>query len=340
MKRKIDFRSDTVTIPTQKMRQAIFDAELGDDVIGEDPTVNKLQSLAAEITGKEKTLLVTSGTQGNQIAIKVHTRPGDEIIVEERAHTFIHELAGASVISGVQTKTIKGEKGIMAPEEIERKICEEDDHTPGTTLLCIENPHNMAGGVVIPLEIMKKYRAIADKHNLKIHMDGARVFNAALASGKDVKEITRYVDSVMFCLSKNLCAPVGSMLCGSEDFIKKAHRIRKMLGGGMRQAGIIAAPGIVALREMRERLIEDHENARLLAEGIAKIPGLDIDLDTVQTNMVFFERENAPLLTKALEERGILCWDINSRRIRMVVHYYVKREDILYTLEQLKEICR
>jgi len=228
----------------------------------------------------------------------------------------------------------------MAPEEIERKICEEDDHTPGTTLLCIENPHNMAGGVVIPLEIMKKYRAIADKHNLKIHMDGARVFNAALALNKDVKEITQYVDSFMFCLSKNLCAPVGSMVCGSEDFIKKAHRIRKMLGGGMRQAGIIAAPGIVALQEMRQRLMEDHENARLLAEGIAEIPGLDIDLDTVQTNMVFFERENAPLLTKALEERGILCWPINNRRIRMVVHYYVKREDILYTLEQLKEICR
>ena len=336
--KKIDFRSDTVTQPTQKMREAMFNAELGDDVIGEDPTVNKLQELAAEITGKEAALLVTAGTQGNAIAVKAHTNPGEEIILEENSHIFIHELAGSAVISNVQSKILKGKNGIMDPDEIERKIRQEDDHTPGTRLLCVENPHNMAGGVVVPPDLMKRYQEIAKKHNLKIHLDGARVFSAAAALKKDVKEITQYVDSLMFCLSKNLCAPVGSMLCGTKEFIQKAHRIRKMLGGGMRQAGIIAAPGIVALEEMRERLSEDHENARILGEAIAEIPGLTVDLDTVQTGMVFFELENAPLLVKALEERGILCWDINERRIRMVVHYYTTREDILYTIKALKDI--
>lgn len=336
--KKIDFRSDTVTLPTQKMRQAIFEAELGDDVIGEDPTVNRLQEMTAGITGKEAALLVTSGTMGNQLAVNTHTIPGNEIILEELSHIAIHELGASARIAGVQTKMIKGKKGIMSPEEIERKIAIEDDHTAGTKLLCIENPHNMSGGIPVPLDIMKKYHEIAKKHNLKIHMDGARIFNSAIALNVDIKEITPYVDSLMFCLSKNLCAPVGSMLCGTKDFIEKARRMRKMLGGGMRQSGIIAAAGIVALEEMRERLKEDHEKAKLLAEGINSISGLNIDMDTVQTNMVYFELENACSLVKALEEKNILCWDTNKRRIRMVIHYYITEEDILYTIEKLKEI--
>ncbi|HPZ08115.1 MAG TPA: GntG family PLP-dependent aldolase [Candidatus Eremiobacteraeota bacterium] len=340
MKKRIDFRSDTVTLPTQKMRQAIFEAELGDDVIGEDPTVNKLQALAAELTGKEAALLVTSGTMGNQISIKAHTLPGQEIIVEELSHIFIHELAGAAVISGLQTKALKGMNGIMNPLEIEEKISIEDDHAPGTSLICIENPHNMAGGVVVPLDTMKRYSEIAKKHNLKIHLDGARLFNAALALKKEPKEITQYVDSVMFCLSKSLCAPIGSIICGSKEFISKAHRVRKMLGGGMRQAGIIAAPGIVALEDMTTRLFEDHEKARILAQGIDTIDNLTIDINTVETNMVFFNTKNAVNLVKSLEKRGILCWNTSEDRIRMAVHYYITEEDILYTIQSLKEIMK
>jgi threonine aldolase len=338
--KKIDFRSDTVTLPTDKMRQAILTAELGDDVTGEDPTVNKLQALAAEVTGKEDALLVTSGTMGNQLSIKVHTVPGNEIIVEEKAHIFLHELGASAVLSGVQTKAIKGMNGILDPEMVEKKICLEDDHTAGTKLICLENSHNMAGGVVMSLDIMKRFRKLADRHNIKLHLDGARLFNAATYLNVDVKEITRYADSVTFCLSKGLCAPVGSMLCGSKEFISKAHRFRKMFGGGMRQAGIIAAPGIIAIEEMSKRLGEDHENAKILGEGISQIPGLSINPETVQTNMVFFKVKNATGLVKSLEEKGILCWDLSPEEIRMVIHYYITREDVLYTLDVLKSVMQ
>ena len=338
MKKTIDYRSDTVTKPTEKMRKAMYEAEVGDDVLGEDPTIKKLQEKACELTGKEAALFVPSGTMGNQIAVKVHTKPGEEIILERLSHIFIHELAGAAVHSGVQTRILKGTKGIIAPSEIKRNISEEDDHCPGTSLICIENPHNMAGGVVTPIETMKEYREIAEKHNLKIHLDGARIFNAALYLGVDVKEILKYVDSVTFCLSKNLCAPVGSILCGTKEFIKKAHRIRKMFGGGMRQAGILGAAGLIALDDMRKRLNEDHDNARLLAEGISKIQCFDIDLSTVQTNMVFFNIKKAEEIVKKLEEKGILTWNTSSERIRMVIHYYITKEDILFTIEELKNI--
>jgi len=340
MKTIIDFRSDTVTLPTNKMRQAIFEAELGDDVIGEDPTVKRLEDLAAKITGKEASLLVTSGTLGNQLAIKTHTVPGNEIILEEISHIAIHELGASAVISGVQTKMLTGRKGIMSPLEIEKKIAIEDDHTAGTRLLCIENPHNIAGGTVIPLELLKEYNKIAKKANLKVHMDGARIFNAAIALKIDVKELTKYVDSLMFCLSKNLCAPVGSMLCGTKKFIESARRFRKMLGGGMRQAGIIASAGIVALEDMVDRLEEDHLNARILAEGLSHIEGLKIDLDTVETNMVFFSTQDAENLVKSLEDRGILCWNLTPSRIRMAVHYYIKEEDVFYTVDQIRDLLR
>ena len=338
MRKIIDYRSDTVTLPTENMRKAMFEAPLGDDVMGEDPSVNRLQKLAAAITGKEDALLVTSGTQGNQIAIKAHTVPGDEIIIEGISHIFIHELGGAAAISGVQTKTLHGKHGIMEPLEVAKKINIEDDHMPGTKLICIESPHCMAGGVVIPLEVMKDYYDIGKKHNVKIHLDGARLFNGGTYLKKDVREITQYVDSVMFCLSKSLCAPVGSMLCGTREFIGKARRIRKMLGGGMRQAGIIAAPGIVALEEMTQRLEEDHEHAGILAGAIADMPEITVDLHNVQTNMVFFNIKHAATFAKKLEKEGILCWDTSAETIRLVTHYYISREDVLYTIEKFKEI--
>ncbi|MEQ8190565.1 MAG: GntG family PLP-dependent aldolase [Candidatus Eremiobacterota bacterium] len=340
MRKIIDYRSDTVTLPTENMRKAMFEAPLGDDVMGEDPAVNRLQKLAAAVTGKEDALLVTSGTQGNQIAIKSHTAPGDEIIVEEISHIFIHELGGAAAISGVQTKVLHGKYGIMEPGEIAGKINIEDDHMAGTKLICIESPHCMAGGVVIPMEVMKEYHDIATKHNMKIHLDGARLFNGGTYLKKDVREITRYVDSVMFCLSKGLCAPVGSMLCGTREFISKARRIRKMLGGGMRQAGIIAAPGIVALQDMTQRLSEDHEHAQVLAHAIADMPGITIDLNTVQTNMVFFNIKDAPVFVKKLEKEGILCWDTSKETIRLVTHYYITEEDVSYTIEKFREILK
>jgi threonine aldolase len=297
-----------------------------------------LQKLAATITGKEDALLVTSGTQGNQIAIKAHTVPGDEIIVEEISHIFIHELGGSAAISGVQTKALHGKNGIMDPREVEKKINIEDDHMPGTKLICLENPHCMAGGIVVPLDIMKSFSEIGKKHNVKIHLDGARLFNGGTYLKKDVREITGYVDSVMFCLSKSLCAPVGSMLCGTREFIGKARRIRKMIGGGMRQAGIIAAPGIVALEEMTQRLEEDHEHAGILARAIADLPGITVDLHNVQTNMVFFNIKQAAVFAKKLEKEGILCWDTSGETIRLVTHYYISREDILYTVEKFREI--
>ncbi|KYO64813.1 low-specificity L-threonine aldolase [Thermovenabulum gondwanense] len=338
----IDLRSDTVTLPTPEMREAMYKAEVGDDVYGEDPTVNRLEEMAAEIMGKEAALFVTSGTQGNQIAVMTHTQPGDEIILEERSHIITYEVGGIGRLSGVQAKTIYGKYGFMSPEDIEASIREENIHYPRTSLICIENTHNRAGGTVMPLNLLKKTKEVAEKYGIPVHMDGARIFNAATYLGVDVKEIAKYADSIMFCLSKGLCAPVGSMLVGTKKFIDKARKFRKMLGGGLRQAGFLAACGIIALEKMTKRLKEDHENARILAEGLAKIPAIALDLNTVQTNIVICDisglKMNGNEFSKMLLKNGIKVNGSNNSYVRFVTHYGISKEDILYTLEVIEKL--
>lgn len=337
MTRIVDLRSDTVTKPTPEMRRAMAEAEVGDDVYGEDPTVNRLQELACEMLGKEAALFVPSGTMGNEIAVHVHTRPGTEVVLDCRSHIFLYELAGPAVLSQVQTRPVGSERGIMPPEAVEAAIRAADDHEPGTSLLCVENTHNLAGGTVLPPDVMRAYRRICDAHGIPMHLDGARIFNAAAALGVPAVELARDADSVMFCLSKGLCAPVGSLLCGSREFIREAHRVRKLFGGGMRQVGVIAAAGIVALERMVERLAEDHEKARRLAEGLAELEGIRIDLASVQTNMVYADVSGAGLSGKqaveALKGRGVLCLSLGPTTLRFVTHHDVSMDDVRYTVE-------
>jgi threonine aldolase len=315
------------------MYAAMQDAPLGDDVLGEDPTVLELQRLAAEMTGKQAALFVPSGTMGNQIAIAVHCRRGDAILVEEEAHTLVYEAGGSAVIGGVVSWTLPSDSGGPDPEAVERRILVEDLHHPGTTLLCLENTHNRKGGTVIPLDRMVRYHQIAGAHGLRIHLDGARVFNAAAALHVPVGEITQHVDSVTFCLSKGLCAPIGSVLCGCEEFIHQAHRWRKRLGAGMRQVGVIAACGVVALRTMVDRLYEDHARARRLAEGISGLTGLEVEPAEPRTNIVML-RTHRPAVEwmDALAEHGVLCFDIDPHRLRLVTHHDVHDVHVEQTL--------
>jgi len=339
----IDLRSDTVTLPTPEMRKAMFEAKVGDDVYGEDPTINELEKKAAQIMGKEAALFVMSGTMGNQIAVKTHTNPGDEIILEENSHILIYEVGGIAAISGVQPRPLKGERGVLKVEDIKKAIRPDDIHQPSTTLICLENTHNRAGGTVIPLQTMKEIKALAQEHGIPVHLDGARIFNAAVALGVDVSEIARYADSVMFCLSKGLCAPVGSVLVGDREFIDRARKYRKMFGGGIRQGGVLAAAGLIALEKMTKRLKEDHANARFLAENLAAIPGITVDLETVQTNIVFHNIEKTGLdgyeYAQKLKEFGILI-NPAPKTLRMVTHWGITREDICYTLEVIEKIVR
>jgi len=339
--RIVDLRSDTVTKPTPQMRRAMAEAEVGDDVFGEDPTVARLEAMAAERLGKEAGLFVTSGTQGNQVSLLAHTERGDEIILEENCHIFNYEVAALAVLSGVQSHTLRGRHGILDPDEVRQAIRPPNIHYPKDTLVCVENTHNRGGGTIYPLETLKEIRRIASEHGLAVHLDGARLWNAIVASGTPAKEVAAQADSVSFCLSKALAAPVGSVVVGSRAFIDRARRARKMLGGGMRQAGIIAAAGIVALETMVERLREDHENARILAEGLAKLPGIEVDLKLVQTNIVIFDVKrkdlDAPGLVLKLGEQGIKCFNINQERIRMVTHKDVDRAGVERTLEVLGE---
>lgn len=336
----IDLRSDTVTLPTDEMRDSIYHAQVGDDVYSEDPSVNRLEKMAAEMFGKESAMFVTSGTQGNQICVMAHTQPGDEIILEEKCHIITFEVGGIGRLSGVQARLLRGKNGIMDPSDICAAIREDDIHQPKTGLICLENTHNRAGGTVIPLDILKGTYEIAKKHNIPIHMDGARIFNAAAYLKLPVKEIAAYTDSAMFCLSKGLCAPVGSLVVGSKDFILKARRFRKMLGGGMRQAGFLAAAGIVALEKMTSRLDEDHENARLLAQGLSRIPGITINMDTVQTNIVICDISGLNITGKEfsarLYEKGIRINGGNTSTVRFVTHYWIKKEDIETVLNAVK----
>ena len=330
VEKNLDFRSDTVTRPSPEMRQAAANAVVGDDVYGDDPTVNELERIAAEILGKEAALFVTSGTQGNAVSILAHTKRGDEVILEERSHIYLNEVGGLAVMGGLMSRTVKGDMGWMRPEDVRAAIRGFNIHWPTTSLLCVENTHNTAGGIPITVDQMKADWDVAKEHNLSVHIDGARIFNASIALGVDVKKLTQYGDSIQICLSKGLSAPIGSMVAGSEEFIAKARKYRKMLGGGMRQVGIIAAPAIIAITKMVDRLAEDHANAKLLAEGLSNIEGIKI-LNPVKTNMVYIDLSGIGWTGK---EWGEACAELGwksrgaSPVVRLVMHYGIEREDV------------
>lgn len=324
----IDLRSDTVTRPTRAMREAMFAAEVGDDVYGEDPTVKRLEKDAAAVFGREAAIFVPSGTMGNQIAVRLHTKHGQEVVCEARAHVMDWEMATTAAFSGCQLRTVAGERGSLTWEQISRAIGPKIYYRAQTGLICIENTHNMAGGTVTPVAAMREICEGAHAVGLPVHLDGARIFNAAAALGVEVSELTRGFDTVMFCLSKGLGAPVGSMLVGSRAAIEQARIFRKALGGGMRQAGILAAAGLIALHEMTVRLADDHANARLLAESIAEARNAEIDLDTVETNIVIFRLRDgdAAKFCDGLKQKGVLASAIGADAVRFVTHYDVDRE--------------
>lgn len=338
--RVIDLRSDTVTKPTAAMRTAMGAAEVGDDVYGEDPTVNRLEQRAAEVFGREAAIFVPTGTMGNQIAIRLHTQHGQEVICEARSHVLDWEMAMVAAFSGCVPRAVAGERGVLRWEQIERAIAPKIYYRAATGMISLENTHNMAGGTVTPLAVCEEVWAGAREAGLKVHLDGARVFNAAVALGVSVAELTRGFDTVMFCLSKGLGAPVGSMLVGSRETIDRARVYRKALGGGMRQAGVLAAAGMIALEEMPKRLHEDHAHARLLAEAIAGCEAAEIDLSAVETNIVIFglRGEDAAALVRALKEQGVLASAIGAKQVRLVTHYDVSREDCVRAAEILKRL--
>jgi threonine aldolase len=341
----IDLRSDTVTKPSDKMRAAMAAAEVGDDVFGEDPTVNRLQERAAEIFEKEAALFVPTGSMANEIAVKLHTRPGEEIIIEERGHILNYELGGAALISGVTIRPVKSADGSghLKWEEIAPALhTNQPYYVARTALICLENTHNFAGGSVMTADDCADVCERTHAVGLPVHMDGARIFNAAIASDTSVADLTRQCDSVMFTLSKGLGAPAGSMLLGSRDFISEARIWRKRLGGGMRQIGILAAAGLIALEDGPRGLDEDHENARLLAFGVAELPGIFIDSSTVQTNIVIFDISgtgtDAKHICARLKDSGVLAIGISETHIRMVTHRDVSRGDIERTVTRLRDI--
>ncbi len=339
----VDLRSDTVTKPSPAMRRAMMEAEVGDDVYGEDPTINKLEQRAAEIFRREAAIFVPTGTMGNQIAIKVHTQPGREIICEERAHIKDYEMAMLAQFSGCIPRTIAGQNGAITWEQVRRKIQPGTYYIAQTDLIALENTHNMAGGTVIPTEAVDEICENAHKAGLPVHLDGARIFNAAAALGRPVAEITRGVDSVMFCLSKGLGAPVGSVLVGSREFIQRARIYRKALGGGMRQAGILAAAGLIAIEQGPQRLHEDHANAKFIAEKLARIPGIQIDLATVQTNILIFDVSGTGMTTaefsRRLAEKNVLANGISPELMRFVTHLDADRAACEYAVRIIEELC-
>lgn len=336
----IDIRSDTVTHPTPAMRKAMYEAELGDDVFEEDPTVNRLEAMAAQKLGKEAALFVASGTMGNLVSIVTHCQRGDEVIVGDQCHSFFYEVGGAAVVGGLAWHCLPNGRGLPETSAVEDAIRVENIHAPRTGLICLENTHNRCGGGAFSSEQMKPIADVARKHAVPMHLDGARIFNAAIATGESASTLAAPFDSVQFCLSKGLCCPVGSLVVGSKDFIKRARKTRKMLGGGMRQAGVLAAAGVVALDTMIDRLADDHANARLLAEGIAQIPGLAIDLSLVQTNIVVFEAvAMAPsTLIARLAAEGVKLVPFGGKRCRAVTHYGIDRQNIQTVLALLSRI--
>jgi threonine aldolase len=339
----IDLRSDTVTKPTPEMRRAMMDADVGDDVYGEDPTVNLLEQRAAEITGKEAAVFVPTGTMGNTIAVKLHTRHGEEVICDVRAHVLEYELSMLAWFSGCVGRPIQTSDGVMSWEQIAREIRPLGPHRARTALIEIENTNNIAGGTVYPVALIEEICDRAHERGLKVHMDGARVFNAAEACGRPVREIVAKVDTVMFCLSKGLGAPVGSMLAGTAEAIEQGRLYRKRLGGSMRQAGVLAAAGLIALERSPRGLAEDHRNARLLAEGLARVPGMRIDPAKVHTNIVICDVSGtgftAPELSARLKERGVLINPISATELRLLTHYDVDREGCELALAAVAEVA-
>jgi threonine aldolase len=338
----IDLRSDTVTLPTLAMREAISRAEVGDDVFEEDPTVKRLEEMAAERVGKESALLVASGTMANLTCVLTHCARGEEAILGDRSHIFLNEAGGMSALGGIHPHTVPNQPdGTIRPEDIESAIRGDNVHFPRTRLVCLENTHNRCNGSALAAEYCDPVADLARKHGLKVHIDGARIFNAAIALQTDVRNLTRCADSVSFCLSKGLSAPIGSLVCGTREFTAEARRNRKVLGGGMRQAGIIAAAGIEALEHMVDRLSEDHGNARRLAEGIARIESLAIDLSGVRTNIVYFrikgDRIAGEKLLKRLGEKGVKTLLTGPNTFRMVTHYGIEEKDIDAALSAIRE---
>lgn len=336
----IDLRSDTVTNPTEEMRKAAMNAEVGDDVYGDDPTVTRLESLAAEMLGMESAMFVPSGTFGNQVSLLTHTNQGDEIIIGSDAHLRAHEGGGAAIIAGVMMSPIDVHKGMMDLDKIEFAIREDDIHYPKTGLIWLENAYG--SGEVLPLDYLASVRTLADKYDVKIHMDGARVFNAAVSLGVDVKEITKHVDTIQVCLSKGLCAPVGSIVAGSKEFVDKARWYRKMMGGGLRQAGIIAAPGIIALEEMTKRLHIDHENAKILASKLNEIDVVNVMMDRLDINMVFFTIDESIITSDKLVEeflkRDVVISGSEFGEYRFVTSNDVLLTDIDYVVKTMNDI--
>ncbi len=340
----IDLRSDTVTEPTPEMREAMANAELGDDVYGEDPTVNHLQELSTQMLGKEAALFVPSGTMGNLAAILAHCARGDEIIIGDRSHTYLYEAGGVSALGGIHTFVVRNRDNGMVPyDEIEAAIRVDNDHFPISRLICLENTHNRCGGSVLSVDYIQEVGRIARNHGLGLHIDGARIFNAAIALDVSPAELVASADSVTFCLSKGLCAPAGSVICGDKALIQKARRARKMLGGGMRQAGVLAAAGVVALESMVDRLREDHNKARRLAETLVELPGISLDYETPATNMIFLKLEDeAPIsgedLVRRFADKGIRISASSGGHMRLVMHYWVDDEALAQVTDAFKEL--
>ncbi len=342
----VDLRSDTLTVPTPAMRQAMFEAQVGDDVYGEDPTVNRLEALAASILGKEAAVFVPSGTMANLVCLLAHCDRGDEAIMGHMSHTFLFEAGSSAAVGGIHPRTVPNQPdGTLKLSDIEAALRDpNNEHYPRSRLICVENTHNRCSGAVLSPEYMAQVRALATEHGLAIHLDGARVFNAAVALDVAPSLLVRDADSVSFCLSKGLSAPVGSLACGSAEFIRRARRQRKMLGGGMRQAGVLAAAGIIALETMIDRLAEDHDTAKRLAEGLSHLPGIEIDPQRVPTNIVILELAPDAIspaqLAQGLAARGVKVGSIGGRRIRAVTHHLIETQDIDYALSAFEEVLQ
>jgi threonine aldolase len=337
----IDFRSDTVAMPSPEMRRAMVEAPLGDDVFGDDPTTNRLLEVAAERMGKETATFVPSGTMGNLIGVAVNAKRGEELIADADSHVFHYETAGAAAVCGVQIRPIRTEAGVMSPRQIVEAIRPRDDpHQPLSAAVTFEDTHNRHGGIVWPLEDLRAASDAAHENGLRVHLDGARIFNAAVALGVEAKDIASTADTVTFCLSKGLACPIGSIFCGSAEDVEEARRWRKRLGGGMRQVGVLAAAGLIALDHMVDRLAEDHANARTLAEGLSELPGVKCDLSRVETNLVYFEltKMRAPEFTEECTKRGLLSDSVDSRRVRFVTHYGIDAGDIQSALKICEEV--
>lgn len=343
--RVVDLRSDTITKPTPNMRRAMAEAEVGDDVFGEDPTVNRLQETAAGLLGKPAGIFVASGTMANLVSQLTHCGRGDEVVLGDCSHTFLYEQGGSAALGGIHPRTVANQPdGKMALQDIETAIRTDNVHFPKTKLIMLENTHNRCHGSCLDLNYMRKVGALARRHGLKIHLDGARLFNAAIALGVDARELAAEADSVSVCLSKGLAAPVGSVVCGDADFIEQARRARKVLGGGMRQAGVLAAAGMVALDEMIFRLADDHANARKLAEGLAAFDGLSVDPDNVFTNIVYVDvTQNgmtAEIVVQRLDSKGVRLLPTGPKQLRAVTNYHVTSDDIDYVFSVCKSILQ